>query len=71
VTGCWRRSPRVFVNVTKTPTARQEFLLHYQPKISLATGRIVGFEALLRWKDLQEAPVTPGGAGRARLGNRR
>jgi len=29
---------------------REEFLLHYQPKGSLATGAITGFEALLRWQ---------------------
>lgn len=28
---------------------RGEFLLHYQPKASLATRQITGFEALLRW----------------------
>jgi diguanylate cyclase (GGDEF)-like protein/PAS domain S-box-containing protein len=29
---------------------RNEFLLHFQPKVSLATGAITGFEALLRWQ---------------------
>jgi diguanylate cyclase (GGDEF)-like protein/PAS domain S-box-containing protein len=29
---------------------RGEFVLHYQPKASLDTGAITGFEALLRWR---------------------
>jgi diguanylate cyclase (GGDEF)-like protein/PAS domain S-box-containing protein len=29
--------------------ARQEFVLHYQPKINLVSGAITGAEALLRW----------------------
>ena len=28
---------------------RGEFLLHYQPKVDIASGRIAGMEALLRW----------------------
>ncbi|HKZ72899.1 MAG TPA: EAL domain-containing protein [Steroidobacteraceae bacterium] len=40
--------------------SRGEFHLHYQPKIDLATRRIVGVEALLRWYDAQSGIVPPG-----------
>ncbi|WP_168204803.1 EAL domain-containing protein [Noviherbaspirillum sp. UKPF54] len=38
---------------------REEFALHYQPKVELAGGRIVGVEALLRWKCASGATVGP------------
>jgi diguanylate cyclase (GGDEF)-like protein len=38
---------------------RSEFLLHYQPKLDLATGAISGFEALLRWNHPQRGLVPP------------
>jgi len=37
---------------------RQEFRLHYQPIVSLASGRISGFEALLRWQHPQRGLVS-------------
>jgi len=39
---------------------RQEFVVHYQPKINLNTGRISGAEALLRWTHPTRGPVPPG-----------
>jgi diguanylate cyclase (GGDEF)-like protein/PAS domain S-box-containing protein len=38
---------------------RGEFLLHYQPKASLATREITGFEALLRWAPAGQKLVSP------------
>ena len=39
--------------------ARNEFSLHYQPQFDLATGRIAGVEALLRWNNSELGHVTP------------
>ncbi|MFZ0549950.1 MAG: GGDEF domain-containing protein, partial [Steroidobacteraceae bacterium] len=37
----------------------RQFALHYQPQVSLATGRIEGVEALLRWQDPEQGLVLP------------
>jgi diguanylate cyclase (GGDEF)-like protein/PAS domain S-box-containing protein len=37
----------------------EEFLLHYQPKVDLASGRVVGSEALIRWQHPQLGMVSP------------
>jgi len=40
-------------------TARQEFVLHYQPLISAATGSVTGFEALVRWQHPERGLLPP------------
>ncbi|WP_168204831.1 bifunctional diguanylate cyclase/phosphodiesterase [Noviherbaspirillum sp. UKPF54] len=39
--------------------AREESALHYQPKLCIASGRVIGAEALIRWNNLGSGPVPP------------
>jgi len=38
---------------------RNEFLLHYQPKVDIGSGRITGMEALLRWQRPGQELIAP------------
>lgn len=38
---------------------RNEFLLHYQPIVELATDQVTGFEALLRWRHPERGLISP------------
>lgn len=39
--------------------AQHRFRLHYQPQLDLASGRVVGTEALIRWKDAHYGDISP------------
>jgi len=47
------------IRLRKAVEARQ-FVLHYQPKIELASGRVCGLEALIRWQDPESGLIAPG-----------
>lgn len=46
-------------NELRRAIAREEFEVYYQPVVSLHTGRICGFEALLRWNHPERGCVAP------------
>jgi diguanylate cyclase (GGDEF)-like protein/PAS domain S-box-containing protein len=49
---------RLEQQIRRTVEAR-DFRLYYQPLVSMADGRMVGAEALLRWKDVELGDISP------------
>ena len=43
----------------KTAFDRGDFSLHYQPQLNLPSGRVVGYEALIRWKHPERGMIPP------------
>jgi diguanylate cyclase (GGDEF)-like protein/PAS domain S-box-containing protein len=43
----------------KRALEKEEFALHYQPKVEIETGKIIGVEALLRWNNPEMGQVSP------------
>lgn len=55
-------SPPVHVTASSLRDALASGLIrpHYQPKIELSTGRLLGYEVLARWHDPQQGIIYPG-----------
>jgi Amt family ammonium transporter len=47
-------------NALRRGIQRRELVMHYQPIISLATGKVEGFEALVRWNHPTRGMLLPG-----------
>jgi EAL domain-containing protein (putative c-di-GMP-specific phosphodiesterase class I) len=65
---CWRprttvASPRptIFIDGDEIHIANreQQWVLHYQPKVDLRTGELIGMEALIRWNHPQHGLLYP------------
>jgi EAL domain-containing protein (putative c-di-GMP-specific phosphodiesterase class I) len=43
----------------KVAFKNQEFVLYYQPKVNLISGRVIGAEALIRWNSSADGLISP------------
>ncbi|MBR7745664.1 EAL domain-containing protein [Undibacterium baiyunense] len=50
---------RSFLELLNTALINREFVLYYQPKVDLRDGRVVGAEALIRWKHPERGILSP------------
>ncbi len=46
-------------NKLRQALEKEQFVLHYQPKVDLAKGTLIGLEALIRWNDPETGLVPP------------
>ncbi|MBN2443429.1 MAG: EAL domain-containing protein [Spirochaetales bacterium] len=47
------------INNIRKAKDQNEFLLYYQPKMNIKTGKLTGLEALIRWNNKGKGPIQP------------
>lgn len=57
--GAEARDRRVMEHDLRQAVARGEFRLVYQPQKEISTGRMIGFEALIRWHHPEHGDISP------------
>ena len=57
--GAEARDRRMMEQDLRQAVARSEFRLVYQPQKEISSGRMIGFEALIRWRHPQHGDVSP------------
>ena len=53
------RSHKAMVERIRLALQREEFVLFYQPKVNMRSGRIIGAEALIRWRHPEKGLLAP------------
>jgi EAL domain-containing protein (putative c-di-GMP-specific phosphodiesterase class I) len=53
------RSRHQILERIRLALARHEFVLHYQPKVNMRTGEVMGAEALIRWQHPERGLLPP------------
>ena len=56
---CLIRSHHESLEYIRRALTQAEFVLHYQPKVNLRTGEVIGVEALIRWEHPQRGLLLP------------
>ncbi|MGI9133020.1 MAG: putative bifunctional diguanylate cyclase/phosphodiesterase, partial [Rhodoferax sp.] len=53
------QTQRESLELIRQALLNDQFLLHYQPKVNMKTGRVLGAEALIRWQHPQRGLLAP------------